>query len=123
MFKRVLAIILASSVLLAATACGSSTAQTETEGNPSSAPSGGNEPITIEFWYAFGGTVEENTNRLVEEFNASQDEIIVKAEYQGGSYNDLHTKVQSAFAAKNPPAVTLNEITVIKNFADACLYL
>lgn len=118
MFKRVLAIILASSVLLAATACGSSTAQTETEGNPSSAPSGGNEPITIEFWYAFGGTVEENTNRLVEEFNASQDEIIVKAEYQGGSYNDLHTKVQSAFAAKNPPAVTLNEITVIKNFAE-----
>ena len=118
MFKRILATVLTISMLLAATACGSSGTETETSGSQPSASSEGSEPITIEFWYAFGDTVEENTNRLVEEFNASQDEIIVKAEYQGGSYNDLHTKVQSAFAAKNPPAVTLNEITVIRNFAE-----
>ncbi|MEG0752437.1 MAG: ABC transporter substrate-binding protein [Angelakisella sp.] len=122
MFKRILATVLATSMLLIATACGnsskpSSLSPSDNQAQNPSASATGSEPITIEFWYAFGSTVEENTKRLVKEFNESQDKIVVKAEYQGGSYNDLHTKVQSAFAAKNPPAVTLNEITVVKNFA------
>lgn len=110
MFKRLLTMILSFGILISMAACAAPTMGSEATDR--------NEPITIEFWYAFGGPVEENTKRLVEEFNASQDKIIVKAEYQGGSYNDLHAKVQSAFAAKEPPAVTLNEITVIQNFAE-----
>ncbi len=109
MLKRMLTMILSLAMVLSMAACAAPADET--------AAVGSEEPVTIEFWYAFGGPVEENTKRLVEEFNASQDKVVVKAEYQGGSYNDLHTKVQSAFAAKEPPAVTLNEITVIQNFA------
>ena len=124
MMKRSIALLMALCLTLAVAGCGSKPAASsaapssgsESAAAPAPAPSG--EKVTIEFWYAFGSKVEENTKRLVEEFNASQDTITVKAEYQGGSYNDLHTKVQSAFAAKNPPAVTLNEITVVQNFAE-----
>lgn len=119
--KKILSLLLASLMLLSATACGQKTSDTPAAPAATGAPvtdGSKKEPVTIEFWYAFGDKVGENTERLVAEFNASQSDIIVKAEYQGGAYNDLHTKVQAAFAAKSPPAVTLNEITVIRNFAE-----
>lgn len=117
--KKMLSVFLALLVLVTLTACGQGApASGSTAPAVPPSQSGTQEPITIEFWYAFGDKVGENTERLVREFNESQNGIIVKAEYQGGAYNDLHTKVQAAFAAKNPPAVTLNEITVIRNFAE-----
>ncbi len=83
---------------------------------------GGGEPgqekkrVEIEYWYAFGDKIGENNENLVKMFNESQDEVLVKASYQG-DYAELHAKTQAAFAAGNPPAVTLNEIASIGVFA------
>ncbi|MBR3120278.1 MAG: ABC transporter substrate-binding protein, partial [Oceanobacillus sp.] len=58
----------------------------------------------------------ENNENLVEQFNEMQDEIHVTAEFQG-SYDELHSKTQAAFAAGNAPEVTQNEIASIETFA------
>lgn len=46
------------------------------------------------FWHAMGGTTGEALQKLVDQFNASQDEIVVKAQYQG-SYDETLTKLRS----------------------------
>ncbi|WP_244863359.1 ABC transporter substrate-binding protein [Paenibacillus cisolokensis] len=74
------------------------------------------QKITIKYWYAFGDKIEEAKRHLVEQFNASQDRIEVVAEHQG-NYDDLHAKVQAAFAAGNAPAVTDLEIASTGVFA------
>lgn len=74
------------------------------------------KPIEIQYWYAWGDKIGENNENLVQQFNESQDEVIVQAHYQG-SYADLHAKTQAAFAAKNAPEVTQNEIASIGIFA------
>ncbi|MBD7983801.1 ABC transporter substrate-binding protein [Sporosarcina sp. Sa2YVA2] len=99
-------------VLLVLTACGNDEDKASKE-NKVSADSGRTE---ITYWYAFGDKIGENNENLVKMFNDSQDEILVKAEFQGG-YGDLHSKTQAAFAAKNAPEVTLNEIASMGVFA------
>lgn len=74
------------------------------------------KPVEITYWYAFGGNIEKTNLALVEEFNNSQDEVHVTAEFQG-NYADLHAKTQAAFVAKNAPNVTLNEIASMGIFA------
>jgi len=108
--------------MLTLTACASSTTGTTgTSGAASSTRSSDStnevkKPIEIEFWYAFGGRIEENNLELVRQFNEMQDEVIVIANSQG-DYNELHAKTQAAFAAKNYPAVSMNEIASVGVFA------
>ena len=53
------------------------------------------EKTTITFWHAMGGTNGEVLQQIVDDFNASQDEIEIKAEYQG-TYDDTITKLKAA---------------------------
>ncbi|MBG9982403.1 ABC transporter substrate-binding protein [Aerococcaceae bacterium DSM 111020] len=46
------------------------------------------------FWHAMGGTAGEALQKLVDQFNESQDEYIVNAQYQG-SYDETLTKLRS----------------------------
>lgn len=55
----------------------------------------GGEKVQITFWHAMGGVNGETAQALVDDFNASQDEIEVHAEYQG-SYDDAITKLKAA---------------------------
>lgn len=106
------------------TACGGNAATT-TEGGAASdgtsasgapAETASGEKIQIKYWYAFGGKIEEAKKHLVEEFNKSQDRIEVIAEHQG-NYENLHAKVQAAFAAGDAPAVSDLEIASTGVFA------
>ncbi|GAA0371960.1 ABC transporter substrate-binding protein [Bacillus horti] len=112
-------------LVLALAACGgepSSTGQGRAQG-ASTGGAGGNEgssPVEIQYWYAWGDKIGENNENLVKQFNESQDEVIVHAHYQG-TYDDLHSKTQAAFAAKNAPEVTQNEIASIGIFAKSGL--
>lgn len=101
-------------MILVLAACGNSEA-TGSSGN-SESDSEGNDPIEITYWYAWGDKIGENNENLVEQFNEMQDEIHVTAEFQG-SYDELHSKTQAAFAAGNAPEVTQNEIASIETFA------
>ena len=59
---------------------------------------------TVTFWHCMGGTIGEAVQANVDAFNASQDEIFVDAQYQGG-YDDALIKVKAAVPAGEGPDV------------------
>lgn len=112
--KKPLMLLFTVFMLMLLAACQSNKAE-EGEKNGNKAEASDNR-IEIKYWYAFGDKIGENNENLVKMFNESQDKIRVTAEFQG-NYEDLHSKTQAAFAAKNAPEVTLNEIASIGVFA------
>lgn len=64
------------------------------------------EPIEIEFWYGLGGALGENMQQIVDDFNGSQSNIVVKTAVQG-SYEETMQKLQAAYADGNVPEVVL----------------
>lgn len=64
----------------------------------------GSEPQTIEFWHGMGGGLGETLDELVEQYNASQDDVEIVAEFQG-SYEELLTKFRSVGGTADAPAL------------------
>ncbi|WP_195988799.1 ABC transporter substrate-binding protein [Clostridium sp. D53t1_180928_C8] len=62
------------------------------------------ESTEITFWHSMGGKGGEAINSLVEEFNNSQEEVKVVAEYQG-SYDDSINKLKSSALSNSGPDV------------------
>ncbi|WP_244158393.1 sn-glycerol-3-phosphate ABC transporter substrate-binding protein UgpB [Salinicola socius] len=60
---------------------------------------------TITWWHAMEGVLGEKVNEIADEFNASQDEYVVKPVYKG-SYSDNLTATIAAFRANQAPAIT-----------------
>ncbi|MEV5030351.1 ABC transporter substrate-binding protein [Paenibacillus sp. LPE1-1-1.1] len=121
MVKRLTALTLAIFMAVVLAACGSNgtaanSGNASSGVNAESADAAASEKITIKYWYAFGDKIEEAKLHMVKEFNESQDKIEVIAEHQG-DYEDLHAKVQAAFAAGDAPAVTDLEIASTGVFA------
>lgn len=92
-------------ILMIATALfGCSSSQTtESSESGNGDPKG---PIEIEFWYGLGGNLGENVERIIQEFNESQEEVIVKGVAQG-NYDETFQKLQASIAAKKVPAAVL----------------
>ncbi|WP_019534548.1 ABC transporter substrate-binding protein [Paenibacillus ginsengihumi] len=116
---------MSAALAMSMTACGTGS-ETGSGTGPSSGASssgadasGGQKPkIEINYWYSWGDKIGENNENLVKMFNESQDEIVVKAHYQG-NYDEQHAKAQAAFAAGNAPEVWQNEIASVGVFAKA----
>lgn len=70
-------------------------------------------PVELSFWHCMGGAKGEAVQKLVDDFNTSQDAIHVTAVYQS-SYNDVRTKLaaasQSGNAADLPDVVQMEAI-------------
>lgn len=99
---------------MALTGCGANT----DEQKSSSANNDGK--IHLTYWYSWKDKIAENNIERIKEFNETigkENGIEVTAEYQG-TYDDLHSKLQSAFVANEEPDVTVMEIASIKPFAD-----
>lgn len=62
--------------------------------------------MTIEFWYGLGGKLGEQMKALIDEFNASQQEVIVKGIVQA-DYSETEKKLQAAIASGDVPAAVL----------------
>ncbi|SFJ40651.1 multiple sugar transport system substrate-binding protein [Paenibacillus sp. UNC496MF] len=81
--------------------------------NESSDASAGNaaepakEPVAIEFWYGLGGKLGENMQKLIDKFNASQQDVIVKPVVQA-DYSETEKKLQAAIASGDVPAAVLS---------------
>lgn len=58
----------------------------------------------VTFWHSMTSKNLEATQYIVDQFNASQDEIWVEASYQGG-YDECLTKLKSGFMAQSAPDV------------------
>ena len=75
----------------------------------------------LTYWYSWQDKVAENNLELTQKFNdtiGKEKNIKITAEYQG-TYDDLHSKLQSAFVANEQPAISVMEIASIKTFANA----
>ena len=68
--------------------------------------SGGNQAsgTEITFWHSMGGKGGEAINKLVKEFNDSQDDIQVVAEFQG-EYDDAINKLKSSALSHSGPDI------------------
>ncbi|GAA0137780.1 hypothetical protein YSY43_46210 [Paenibacillus sp. YSY-4.3] len=93
------------------TGCGANGSGGNTGGQASAEVNGAQgtaakEPVTIEFWYGLGGKLGEQMKALIEEFNASQQEVIVKGIVQA-DYSETEKKLQAAIASGDVPAAVL----------------
>ncbi|MFB5676381.1 ABC transporter substrate-binding protein [Paenibacillus terreus] len=97
------------------TACGGnqSTGAGATENQSAGAADG--KPVEIEFWYGLGGKLGDEMKSLIDEFNASQNEVIVKPVVQG-NYDETKQKLQAAIASGKVPAAALaSDVVWAKN--------
>ena len=67
-----------------------------------------NGKVQIEYWYGLGGKLDENMQKIIADFNASQDKYEVKGVAQE-KYDVTYEKLQAAIAAKKTPALALLE--------------
>lgn len=103
-------------------ACGGSNAAAPAPGSSDKPAAASQGPVHIEFWHSMGSTTGELVQEIVDEFNASQDEVVVECIYQG-DYTTAGTKVQAAIAGGNAPHVLQSELTRIGMYATQDLLL
>lgn len=88
-------------LILAACSSSQETGEGETK---ESGEGTGDEKVTVVFWHSMGGAGLDSLNGIVDEYNQSQDEIFVQAEYQG-TYDEALTKFHSVAGTDSAPAI------------------
>lgn len=64
--------------------------------------------IQVEYWYGLGGKLDENMQKIISDFNESQDKYEVKGVAQE-DYDATYKSLQAAIAAKKCPSLALLE--------------
>jgi sn-glycerol 3-phosphate transport system substrate-binding protein len=133
MKKLLLFLTLGIALFLAACSSeGSSTTESESNGEtPDPAESAEKQEVT--FWHSMGGAGQEALDKIVEEYNTTQDDIQVNAEYQG-TYDESLTKFNAVAGSDSAPTfiqtfeigtmsmINSGQITPIQEFVDADSY-
>ena len=92
--------------VLVLTACTNSDSSNESGSSSSGeAPKNEDGKVEIEFWHARSGAGQETLDSIVDEFNNSQEDYHVNAEFQG-SYEESLTKLRTVGGTANAPAIT-----------------
>ena len=86
---------------------GEAAAAEATEAPAEEAAMADGDVVTLEFWHAMSGNLNELVDELVAEFNASQDGVVVNATFQG-SYDDTYNALLAAFDAGGVPNIVQN---------------
>lgn len=74
--------------------------------------------VELEFWSFWGsGPRRETIEAIIEDFNASQDDIVVEHVYQ--PWGDIWTKSLAAVTAGDPPNIVVQDINTVQQRADA----
>lgn len=63
-------------------------------------------PVRVEFWHALGGSLGDELHRIIDDFNAEQDDYEVDPVVVG-SYSEIDEKLQAAYAGRNVPALVV----------------
>ena len=113
-------LIAATTLLLVVTACGSeSTDTTNASDCPVDALDDATGPVEVVMWETFTGEPLRMMQELVERYNASQDEVVVRMESQGASYAEMQRKFITAIGAGGVPALIPLEETQTQFMADS----
>lgn len=115
------ALVLTMSLFLGACGGGNNEGNTNT---PAPAGNGGNnggdapaEKVELDFWTFWGSeTRRPIVEKIIEDFNNSQDNIVVKHSYY--PWGDIWTKSTAAIAAGDPPDIIINDINAVATRAD-----
>jgi sn-glycerol 3-phosphate transport system substrate-binding protein len=92
-------------LVLALSACGGEEGAKEGGGAGNEAgPTAAAGPVTIDFWHSEAAANEATLQRLIDRFNASQDEVRVRFLYQGNS-DDILLKLLSSLRSGDVPAL------------------
>ncbi|AMB98854.1 ABC transporter substrate-binding protein [Aerococcus urinaehominis] len=94
-FKKLSLVALAATTLLAACGGGGGNNAGGSSDNSSSNNAAAEGKTELVFWHAMGGSTGEALQKLVDQYNESQDEVFVNAQYQG-SYDETLTKLRSS---------------------------
>jgi len=81
------------------------------------------EPVEITVWHSMIALPARVLDSLVEEYNASQDKVVVRAENQGISPAELHRKVDQALPDRSLPAIVVPDDTKTRFIADSGLFV
>lgn len=92
-------VLITIAVLAVITVGISATGQAETDTS--------SEPVEVKFMHVFGGARGEAIGRVVDAFNASQDEIVVSHENVPGWYGGLLERLQQLAVARQLPEVAI----------------
>lgn len=76
----------------------------ETNNGSSEEVDSSEEKQTVTFWHAMGGAAQEALNKIVDDYNQSQDKIQVNAEYQG-TYDEALTKFHTVAGTDSAPTM------------------
>jgi multiple sugar transport system substrate-binding protein len=99
--KKICAIGLVSILAGSMIACGGTSAAQK-------AKKTANGKIEVEYWYGLGGKLDENMQKIIADFNKSQDKYEVKGVAQE-DYKTTFKNLQAGIAAKKSPALALLE--------------
>ena len=115
---RKLLLSLPAILLLSVTlgACGGGEKSTPTTKTPGASPAAG--PITIDLWHSEVASNQETLNGLAERFNASQNEVRVRASFQGG-YDDAMAKLVASLPTGNVPAIMFPGDSYMQRMVDS----
>jgi len=102
--KPILSLVAVLILFVTLGACGGGEKGTPSAETPGARPPTG--PVSIDFWHSEVGSNVEALNRLVDRFNASQNEVKVNASYQG-AYNEAAAKLIASLGSGQVPAVVL----------------
>lgn len=124
--KKMITVLMLCLIMIAVTACGGAdqvntedSSQNQTTGTADGANTAGgaetsvdegpgsitiDQPVTVEFWHAMSGRLEEVLQQLTDDFNNENPNITVKLMAQG-SYDDLSQKLMAAAKAKTSPTM------------------
>jgi sn-glycerol 3-phosphate transport system substrate-binding protein len=133
--------VLVAATLLAVVACSDPPTSSSTGGGQVSAGGDGRPELPdcplkaladatrtteITLWYGgIGGPVKATMEKMVSDFNASQDKVKISASDQGSSYAEVYRKFESAAAADTSqlPDIVYLENTQLQVLADSTLIL
>ncbi|MDD5092333.1 MAG: ABC transporter substrate-binding protein [Candidatus Wallbacteria bacterium] len=91
--------------------CGKTPKPGAGEARMSQAPAG---PVQVEFWHGMGGPLGEVLKEMINQFNRSHSDIVVKGVHMG-SYDTLQQKIIASLMAKtNPDIAQCYEALTIK---------
>ena len=112
MKKRALCVLMASVMALSAAGCAAAKEEAAVETETAK-----KETVEIEFWYGLGGSLGETMEQIIQDFNASQDEVKVVGVQQSG-YDETKKLIQAAVASGNVPATALFTNQVLRQFGE-----
>ena len=73
----------------------------------------------IVLWYQISGKAAQTLEKMVDEYNASQTKVKVRAELQGASYDELLRKYEQAIPTNNLPNIIVAEDTATQFLVDS----